>query len=37
MAAITLGCFVIVSAYGFLWPKLSDSNNAANINLKAGH
>ena len=34
---VPMGCFVIVSIYGFLWPKLSGSKKTADVKLSAGH
>jgi len=32
-----MGCFALISVYGFLWPRLSKTNNEINISLSKGH
>lgn len=34
---VPMACFLVVSAYGFLWPKLSGSQKNLNIRLGSGH
>ena len=34
---VPLGCFVVVSLYGFLWPKLSGSTAAGPVKIGSGH
>ena len=34
---VPMCCFLVVSAYGFLWPKLSSSHKNLNVRLNSGH
>lgn len=34
---VPLGCFAIVAAYGFLWPRLSKVDSMHGISLSKGH
>jgi FHS family L-fucose permease-like MFS transporter len=34
---VPLGCFAIVAAYGFLWPKLAGAENMSGVDVTKGH